>query len=107
MRTRHALTVAIAAAAIVATTATAAQAAVYTTGTKSCPSGELVVVVATYSGAGSIYYPEGVFRTRFTHSDLYQQKFWTDVRSTSWEVLVGGGSLDDGGTYAECEPSED
>jgi hypothetical protein len=101
---RRILAVAGIAGVLVAGSATAAQAAVYTYGTESCWSGEFVVIVATYSGTGTIYWPQGSLRIDEKHSTMRTESFYTDIRTTTWEVAVSGGSLDDNGTYAKCEP---
>lgn len=103
MRVRTVLGSAAAAVMLFSTPAFAAN-PVTDSGTKSCGVGTTVEIVATFSGNAQIYWA-GAFRDAAFHNGMYTDRWFTGRRSTSWEVLVTSGALDDDDTFATCVPS--
>lgn len=75
------------------------------TGTKSCPTGQYVTIVAKGSDNLSFFYPSGTYRQGVDMGvGIATWTVDTQYRSTTWKV-TSTGLLDDPGTYAICTPS--
>ena len=75
------------------------------TGTRNCPTGQYVTIVAKGSAYLSFYYPSGRYRQGVDMGvGIGTWTVNTQSRSTSWKV-TSTGLLDDPGTYGTCTPS--